>query len=62
MEEDFKVTPMRPLREVLREFEDAIETDGAAASDDPCPRCNGTGTEVIYNEQLKTSSGRRCSH
>lgn len=61
MAEDSKVVPMRPLRDVLREFEEMIdaEEDGAPA-DGPCPRCNGTGTEVI--RQPKYESSRPCSH
>lgn len=63
MDGDFKVvTPMRPLREVLAEFEAMIDQDENQAGDDPCPRCNGTGTEVVYNEVLKINSGRPCSH
>lgn len=63
MAEDSKVDPMRPLREVLREFEaliDSEETD--APGDGPCGRCNGTGTEVIYDDQGKSKSARRCNH
>lgn len=63
MEEDSKVIPMRPLRDVLAEFEALIDDEaGYASKDGPCKRCNGTGTEVIYNEQTKVTSARRCTH
>ena len=63
MDEHSKVVPMRRIREVLREFEELMEneTDGAA-EDGPCRRCNGTRTEVIYNEQTGVTSARPCDH
>lgn len=63
MDEDSKVIPMRPLRDVLAEFEALIGEESAdAPKDGPCRRCNGTGTEVTYNEQTKVTSARRCTH
>lgn len=64
MDELSKVIPMRPLRDVLAELEKLIdsEQDNAPPPDGPCRRCNGTGTEVIYNEQTKLTSGRPCGH
>lgn len=63
MAEDSKVVPMRPLRDVLREFEALIESEEAgAANNGPCEHCNGTGTETIRNEQGIIVSARPCSH
>lgn len=63
MGEDSKVVPMRPLRDVLREFEALIDDEaGDAPKDGPCKRCNGTGTELIYNERGQVSGGKKCSH
>lgn len=63
MDEDSKVIPMRPLREVLTEFEAAIEQEERTSNNDgPCPMCNGTGTEIVHNEQTKVTSARRCQH
>lgn len=60
MAEDSKVIPMRPLRDVLREFEELIEAGDDAPTDDPCTRCNGTGTEVI--RQSGYESAKPCNH
>lgn len=61
MAEDSKVIPMRPLRDVLREFEDMMDAEETAApKDGPCTRCNGTGTEVIREHGYE--SARPCSH
>lgn len=63
MVENSKVVPMRPLREVLRDYEALIDDEAEdAPKDGPCRRCNGTGSEVIYNEQTRTTSARRCAH
>jgi hypothetical protein len=58
-----KATPMRPLRDVLRDVEAMIDVDEEDLSaDGPCLRCNGTGTEVIQDEQTGITSAKRCSH
>lgn len=63
MAERSKVIPMHPLREVLREFETLMDEEAEdAPKDGPCRRCNGTGTEVIYNEQTRITTARRCTH
>lgn len=63
MAEDSKVIPMRPLRDVLHEFESLIDSEESDAPiDGPCRRCNGTGTEPIRNERGLIVSARPCSH
>ena len=63
MAEDSKTVPMRPLRDVLREFETLIDLEeGEAPNDGPCRLCNGTGTEVIYDDQGQSKGARPCSH
>lgn len=64
MEEDSKkVIPMRPLRDVLAEFDkmDDRDMDGASG-DSPCTRCNGTGTELIHDERGQVRGAKQCSH
>lgn len=61
MEEDSNVPPMEPIRDVLHNIERELYK-GAAPKEPPCPRCNDTGTELIFNEILKTTSARKCSH
>lgn len=60
MEKDSNVTPMRPLRDVLAEFEAMIDSDQAVTSEGICVKCNNTGTEVIYQDGI--TSARPCSH
>lgn len=63
MDEDFKVTAMRPLRDVLRKFGSLIDEETAdAPHDGPCRRCNGTGTEPIRDDRGVIVSARQCNH
>jgi len=62
MDEHSKVIPMRPIRDVLRDFESMVDAEEDAPDDGRCRRCNGTGTELIVDEQTKITSARRCTH
>lgn len=64
MEEDSKkVIPMRPLRDVLAEFDKMVDQEMSSASgDSPCIKCNGTGTELVYNEIGQVRGGKPCKH
>lgn len=63
MDEDFKTTPMRPIREVLHEVEaELYKPNRPDKYEPPCSLCNGTGTQVIYNEQTRVTSARPCVH
>ena len=61
MEENFNTTPMRPLREVLAEFEQMIDTE-QSTSNEVCEKCHGTNTELIRDEQGRVIGARRCGH
>jgi len=58
MDEDIKTEPMKPMSETLQEVLERL--DGNVRAEDPCPHCNGTGTELINDEGYTRS--RRCRH
>ena len=61
MDDLSKVTPMRPLRDVLREFESLMDSEAEdAPKDEPCMRRNGTGTELVKDGNLVRA--RACKH
>lgn len=62
MDKVSKVAPMRPLRDVLAEFESMIDTEQATTNDEVCDRCNDTRSELIRDSNGTVIGAKPCTH
>lgn len=60
MTDESSLTSMVSLREVLLEIDRHIDKDRFTS--DPCAKCNGTNTELVYGDKGEVLGARACRH